>query len=301
MNTGSLRFELLGPVRAYRGGEPVDLGPPVQRAVLAVLLLHADRPVGVREIVTALWNGDPPENAVDVVQRCVGGLRRALDPGRTSLLTLTEAGYVLRVGDTLDTGMFRAALAQARDEHRTGDIGTATEEIRHQLERWAGEPLAGLTGPVFDAARARLNEDRATASELLAAPAGAASQAPPARPEPLAPSRIEPARQAPPPPPARAEPPARSRPPAPARAEAPPARPLPLAATRIEPAWPRPPAPAPQEPPAAPTRIEPAPQKPPTAPTRVEPAPRKPRVEDPAYPEAIDPWEGHDLLPPHSR
>lgn len=223
-SAGTLRFELLGPVRAFRGDDPVDLGPLVQRAVLAVLLLHADRPVPVQEIVAALWNGDPPENGVDVVQRCIGGLRRALDPARTSLLTFTNEGYVLRVGEnTLDTGLFRAALEQARAEHQTGDIGTGTDDIRRHLSLWQGEPMAGLTGRVFDSARARLNEERATASGLLAAP-----QKPPA-------------------------------------------------------------------PPPAPTRIEPPrPESP--APTRIEP----PRVADPAYPEAVDPWEGHDLLPPHS-
>ncbi|MBO3737609.1 AfsR/SARP family transcriptional regulator [Actinoplanes flavus] len=251
-SAGTLRFELLGPVRAFRGDDPVDLGPLVQRAVLAVLLLHADRPVPVQEIVAALWNGDPPENGVDVVQRCIGGLRRALDPGRTSLLTFTNEGYVLRVGEnTLDTGLFRAALEQARAEHRTGDIGTGTDEIRRHLNLWQGEPMAGLTGRVFDSARARLKEERATASELLAVPAGDE------------PSRPAPAEPPPPPPP-----------------------PPPPAPTRIEPPRPQPP---------APTSVEP-PRPQPPAPTRIEP----PRGADPAYPEAVDPWEGHDLLPPHS-
>jgi DNA-binding winged helix-turn-helix (wHTH) protein len=181
-SANALRFEILGPVRAYRGAEPVDLGPLPQQAVLAVLLLHAGRPVPVQQIVAALWNGDPPENGIDVVQRYVGALRRALDPERTSLLALTPGGYLLRAEqNAVDADVFRAALARAHTEHRTGNLDAATGEVRRALALWHSEPLAGLTGPVFDATRARLHAERATASGLLAAPAHAepASACPP--------------------------------------------------------------------------------------------------------------------------
>ncbi|WP_328478377.1 helix-turn-helix domain-containing protein [Actinoplanes sp. NBC_00393] len=235
MTDGALRFEILGPVRAYRGAEEVDLGPVKQRALLALLLLNAGRPVPLHEIVTTLWNGDPPENGVDVVQRYIGGLRRALDPARTSLLALTDRGYVLRVSDsTVDADQFRASLARARDR------GEGTEEVRRALSHWQQEPLAGLTGPFFAAARARLNSERANAARLLAAPASAAEPAP-AKPAPAA----EPA----------------------------PAKP---ASTR---------------PPLEPTRVEP--RRPALDPTRVEPD-----AASPAYPDAVDPWAGHDLFPP---
>src|SRR5690349_20627848 len=93
----ALRFEILGPVRAYRDGQPVDLGSRLQQAVLAILLLRTGKPVPIERLVSALWDGDPPPNGIDVVQRCIGGLRKALDPERTSLLSLTDGGYVLRV------------------------------------------------------------------------------------------------------------------------------------------------------------------------------------------------------------
>ncbi|MEU7908573.1 winged helix-turn-helix domain-containing protein [Actinoplanes sp. NPDC049118] len=176
----ALRFEILGSLRAYRGSEPVDLGPPRQQAVLAMLLLDAGRPVPVHRIVAALWSGDPPENGVDVVQRHIGALRRALDPQRTSLIALTDAGYVLRADENaVDAEAFRAALA--RTEH-------GTDEIRRALDSWRDEPPAGLTGPVFEAARARLNDERATASNLLAEPAPAQ----PAKAEPAYPPPVDP-------------------------------------------------------------------------------------------------------------
>ncbi|BBH68620.1 hypothetical protein ACTI_53050 [Actinoplanes sp. OR16] len=192
----TLRFEILGPVRAFRGAEQVDIGPLRQRAVLALLLLNAGKPVPVPEIVAALWNGDPPENGVDIVQRYVGGLRRALDPDRTSLIAFTDDGYVLRPSES-DAAEFRAALTRAHTEHRTGNLDEATSQVSAALGLWQNEPLTGLTGPVFESARARLNLERATAAKLAArpahtrpfppAPAPAAEPAPAADPAPARP------------------------------------------------------------------------------------------------------------------
>lgn len=157
-----LRFEILGPIRAFRDGEPVDLGPIKQQAVLAILLLNAGAPVAMPEIVRALWGGDPPENGVDVVQRFIGGLRRALDPARTSLIAMEGGGYVIRPGENaVDAEVFRAALAEVRQAQGTGDVAATSERTRQALALWRDEPLAGLTGPVFAAARARLAEDHA--------------------------------------------------------------------------------------------------------------------------------------------
>lgn len=179
----ALRFEILGPVRAYRGDEPVDPGPVKQQALLALLLLNAGKPVPMHRIVATLWGSDPPENGIDIVQRYVGALRRTLDPERTSLLAFTDGGYVLRAGkNAIDAERFRARLARARTHHQTGNQNAATDDVRRALDLWQAEPLAGLTGPVFESARARLNEERVTAAQLLAQPT---------RPQPAAPQRAQ--------------------------------------------------------------------------------------------------------------
>ncbi|WP_433831336.1 AfsR/SARP family transcriptional regulator [Actinoplanes sp. CA-015351] len=238
-SSGTVRFEILGPVRAYLGAEEVDLGPIKQRGLLAVLLLNAGRAVPMGQIIAALWNGDPPENGIDVVQRFVGGLRRALDPERTSLIALADGGYVLRAGENaIDVQRFRAAVARAQGEHQTGRLDAAADEVRTSLGLWQGEPLAGLTGPVFESARFRLNAERATASQLLVRPMRLHPPEP-APPEPAAPAHLEPTR-------------------------------------------------------AAPARLDPARAAPATMPpTRIEQV-----GERPEYPDAVDPWEGHDLFPP---
>ncbi len=160
-----LLFGVLGPVCAWRDGQELDLGPGKQRAVLAVLLLHANRPVQASEIAEAVWGADePPANGANVVQKRVSGLRSAFEPERPprepgQLLSLTDAGYLLRVGpDQLDTDRLRSHLDRARAARAAGRPGEALRELHDGLRLWRGTPLAGLTGPFFEAERRRLTE-----------------------------------------------------------------------------------------------------------------------------------------------
>ncbi|GAB2596717.1 hypothetical protein Aab01nite_72110 [Paractinoplanes abujensis] len=159
-----MRFEMLGELRVLRDGVPADLGPAKQRAVLAVLLVNAGRAVPTQQIVDAVWGEEPPENGANVVQKHIAGLRRVLDPDRAprtpgELVALTPAGYVLRLdGHTVDAHEFTAAATRA----------PTAELVRAGLMLWRGEALAGLTGPFFDSARARLAEIHATAWERWA-------------------------------------------------------------------------------------------------------------------------------------
>jgi DNA-binding SARP family transcriptional activator len=167
----AVRFEILGEVRALREGDIVDLGPAKQRAVLAVLLLQPGRPVPTHQIVDAVWGDDPPENGANVVQKYVAGLRRVLDPDRAprtpgELLALTGSGYVLRTDEaSVDAEEFHAALALADTHRRAGQPAEAALALQAALALWHGDALAGLTGPVFEAARTRLTEARAGAWE----------------------------------------------------------------------------------------------------------------------------------------
>ncbi|MET8148160.1 BTAD domain-containing putative transcriptional regulator, partial [Actinoplanes sp. NPDC005259] len=170
----ALRFEILGEVRALRGDERLDLGPAKQRAVLAVLLLEAGRPVPTHQIVDAVWGDGPPENGANVVQKYVAGLRRVLEPDRSprtpgELIALTDGGYVLRADPgTLDAERFQSGLARASAQRRAGQLVEAGETLREAVGLWQGEALAGLSGPVFEAARNRLTDARATAWEKWA-------------------------------------------------------------------------------------------------------------------------------------
>ncbi|GIF00293.1 hypothetical protein Ari01nite_77570 [Paractinoplanes rishiriensis] len=126
------------------------------------------------QIVDAVWGDEPPENGANVVQKYVAGLRRVLDPDRAprtpgELLALTGSGYVLRTADgTVDADEFQAAVTRAAATRNAGQLPQAADTLRAGLALWRGDALAGLPGPVFEAARTRLAETRATAWEQLA-------------------------------------------------------------------------------------------------------------------------------------
>ncbi|TDC39482.1 BTAD domain-containing putative transcriptional regulator [Micromonospora sp. KC213] len=169
--SGALRFEILGPQRAWHGEQEIDTGPGKQRAVLAVLLLSPGRSVPTGQLVDAVWPDDPPANGPNVVQKYVAGLRRVLEPDRSprapgQVLTLTEAGYLLRVPpEAVDAVRFERSVRRAQQARAEGRTAEAVAELRAATELWRGEPLPGLPGPFFESARYRLVELRATALE----------------------------------------------------------------------------------------------------------------------------------------
>ncbi|WP_155369671.1 BTAD domain-containing putative transcriptional regulator [Catellatospora vulcania] len=173
MTDRPLRFELLGPLRAWHGNTELDLGPGKQRAVLAMLVLNANRPVAPAAIIDAVWQSDPPENGPNVVQKYVAGLRRALDPEHSPrnpgrLITLTPAGYLLAAPEgSLDTDVFARQVSRAQALHADQRLVEAVAVLREATALWRAEPLGGLPGPVFDTARERLLETRAAALETM--------------------------------------------------------------------------------------------------------------------------------------
>ena len=91
-----LDYRLLGPLEVVGAGEPLRLGGRKQRAVLAILLLHANRVVAVEEIAEGLYERDVPATAVGQVRDHVSQLRKLFaDDGST--LETQAPGYVLRV------------------------------------------------------------------------------------------------------------------------------------------------------------------------------------------------------------
>src|SRR4029077_6921030 len=99
-----VEFRLLGPLEVVRGGEPVPLAGVRQRAVLAVLVLHANEVVGTERLVDAVWGDDAPLTAAKIVHNSVSQLRKLLEPNASrdgrhayELLMRHRSGYELRV------------------------------------------------------------------------------------------------------------------------------------------------------------------------------------------------------------
>src|ERR1051325_9488133 len=52
---GSMDFRILGAVEVFAGGQPLRLGGPRQRALLAYLLLHADESTSAQPLRGGPW------------------------------------------------------------------------------------------------------------------------------------------------------------------------------------------------------------------------------------------------------
>ncbi|WP_432930890.1 BTAD domain-containing putative transcriptional regulator [Microbispora sp. CA-135349] len=146
-----MEFRVLGPVVVLDdGGTPLDVGPSQQRAVLALCVLAAPRPVSMARIVDALWEQEPPPGAVNTVQAYVSKLRRVLEPGRVrraraSVLVSRPGGYAIELPpESVDLGRAEAAVAAGRRLLEAGDHAGAAERLRFALAEWRGEPLAGF-------------------------------------------------------------------------------------------------------------------------------------------------------------
>ena len=167
----AVRFEVLGPLRAWRGDAELDLGPVQRRVVLAVLVLNANKPVGREQLIAAVWGPAAPNYAVNLVQKHVSGLRGVLDPARPArapspVLAWTEAGYLLRIpAGLLDLDVYQREVSRARAARAVGDLPAAAQVLHGALRLWRGPVCDGLASPFLEAERDRLGEGRITAVE----------------------------------------------------------------------------------------------------------------------------------------
>ncbi|UUU33150.1 tetratricopeptide repeat protein [Streptomyces sp. CA-210063] len=154
-----LRFSVLGPVRAWRGVEPLATGSPQQRALLAALLLREGRTATASELIDALWGDEPPSQALAAVRTYASRLRKVLSPG---VLVSESGGYAIRSlsGGALDLAVAQDLAADAEKAKNSGDPCQARHLLNKALGLWDGEVLASVPGPYAETQRARLDEWR---------------------------------------------------------------------------------------------------------------------------------------------
>jgi DNA-binding SARP family transcriptional activator/tetratricopeptide (TPR) repeat protein len=150
MSSPALKFLVLGTVRAWRGDVELELGPPQQRALLALLLVHAGHPVALHEIVDVLWGDDRPGTAANLVHRYVGALRRLVEPGlpargSSRYLVRGSGGYRLDVDpESVDLLRFRRLRFEAARLAELGEHTAAAETLLEALSLWRGPTADGI-------------------------------------------------------------------------------------------------------------------------------------------------------------
>ncbi|MFE2294935.1 BTAD domain-containing putative transcriptional regulator [Streptomyces sp. NPDC059452] len=172
---GSVRIDLLGPVRARRGEVGLALGPVRRQAVLAALILRAPAFVTYGQLLDDVWGSETPGTGHRVLSSYVYALRKALDGAAAGAYTGTGSGAARSVirggrggyrfapeGARTDLADLAEQAGLAQRAKAAGDLGAALVHGGRALELFRGEPLPGLPGPLADTERTRLARQRRT-------------------------------------------------------------------------------------------------------------------------------------------
>jgi DNA-binding SARP family transcriptional activator/tetratricopeptide (TPR) repeat protein len=167
-----LSFRILGPIECYAGERRCELGGPRQLALLAMLLLHANRAVSADHLNDALWGEQRSQRAAKRLQMAITRLRKSLggsgaDAAREPVLRTVSGGYLLTVRPgELDADVFQARVQDGRQALTEGDPARAGELLRNALDLWRGPVLAEVAYADFaQSAIRRLEELRLAALE----------------------------------------------------------------------------------------------------------------------------------------
>jgi DNA-binding SARP family transcriptional activator/predicted ATPase len=158
-----MQFSILGPLEVRAEGQALGSGAGKEWALLALLLLNADRVVPVDRIVDELWGDRVPGSAQKMVQIYVSQLRKQLPEG---LIETRAPGYRLALGEhVLDLRRFEQLAAEGGEALRAGRATEAAETLREALALWRGAALAEFSEPFAEVEGARLEEQRLASLE----------------------------------------------------------------------------------------------------------------------------------------
>jgi predicted ATPase/DNA-binding SARP family transcriptional activator len=159
--TAATEFRVLGPIEATRAGASLPLGGPRQRALLALLLIEAGRPVASDRLAEELWQGRPPAGAQTTLRSYVSRLRSVLEV----TVAIGPSGYALDVPpEQVDAARFERLVEEGRAALARRAPRRAAERLGAALALWRGAPFAG----VHDEGALRLAAERLTELRLLA-------------------------------------------------------------------------------------------------------------------------------------
>jgi DNA-binding SARP family transcriptional activator len=146
----AFEFHVLGPLKVLKDGIELPMSANRELAILACLLLNANRVMSVERLVEAVWAGSAPSSAWRQIAICVSRLRRRLGAG---VIETSSPGYLLRVpADGIDWLRFTAMVTQAREQAARDQEG-AVALLREALALWRGTPFEDLRGLRYDVAR----------------------------------------------------------------------------------------------------------------------------------------------------
>jgi DNA-binding SARP family transcriptional activator len=166
-------FRILGPLQVLDGDRELMLGGPKQRALLAVLVIHANEALSTERLIDELWGERPPASAAKTVQVHVSRLRKALERSPQSAaagpVVTREHGYELQTDrERVDTHRFERLIIEGREALIARQPARALSLLEDALSLWRGSPLGEFAYEPFARAEIdRLSDLRVTAVEEL--------------------------------------------------------------------------------------------------------------------------------------
>lgn len=171
--TMKIEFRCLGNLEIVRGQRVMPAGGPLQRGLLAILLLNANHAVSTDRIVDGLWD-DPPDTALGQVQTRIWRLRQLLHSPATDAsrsrsypqLVTQSGGYALMVDPAaVDLQVFDQRVRDAAAMLARGRAREAAGELRSALALFRGPSFANVTAPAVVAEAKAVEERRMAALE----------------------------------------------------------------------------------------------------------------------------------------
>jgi DNA-binding SARP family transcriptional activator len=164
----ALEFRVLGPLEVYRGSSALPLGGLKQRALLTLLLLHANEVVSLDRLIDGVWGESPPRTVDAALRVYLSKLRKLLvSDGSDVALVTRPHGYMLAIDpEQLDLHRFERLVREGRDALAVRSAQKAAARLGEALALWRGPPLADLDSTSFAASTiGRLVELRLCALE----------------------------------------------------------------------------------------------------------------------------------------
>jgi len=161
-----MQFFVLGPLEAYEDRGPVAVGGGRQRALLALLLVHAGEVVSRDRLIDELWSGAPPASASQSLDAYLSRLRKAFrEAGANGVLVTRAPGYVLQAEGT-DAARFESLVRDGRAALAAGKAQRGVALLSEALALWRGPAYAEFADETWTRAEAgRLGELRLAATE----------------------------------------------------------------------------------------------------------------------------------------
>jgi DNA-binding SARP family transcriptional activator len=164
------RFMILGPLEVQSGqGTGIPVSPPLDRQVLATLILSADVPRTSTWLTRAVWGDRPPGDPAGSLRTAVRSLRRRLGASACHLKSPDQGCTYMfsAAGLTVDVALFAGLARCGRAAWYRGDAARAADLLAAAAGLWREPVLADVPGtPVLGDAREELLRGRADVESL---------------------------------------------------------------------------------------------------------------------------------------